>query len=445
MPYIATMTPDGAPPTPARSDTGQASSRTPARLLFPVLVPLLVGLLHQLNLMHVARSLGCDPLSLACPAGKVPWVAPDTSSYVDVARDILAHGPLRASYLLRGPGYPLLLALSHRLAGHPLLPLWIEPWLAALAAGAVMSIARSIGAGGRGGAIAGLLFAAWPAMVQFAPELITDAPHAFLAALALAATLAWRERGGALLATAAALAWAACQSIRPTFFFIPALLPLLIARPRRAAASRAQAWGLWAATLAIPAFVVGSNLVQHGVATASAIGTETASCYLVPRVRAANGEGDFFAIREAAFARYRAIPLPERIAVQRADVRETIAAHPGLTLLSLGRELRQQLLSPPRPFSRYAWQALYPRWMTLAPAVNAIFWLGALLGLTCLLRADARVALFLVASFAGVMIPAATSALIENRLRLPMDVWAVPLVALAAGAALRARRRGWHN
>lgn len=361
-------------------------------------------------------------------------------------RDVLAHGPLDASYLIRGPGYPLVLAGARLAFGTELAALWLVPVLAGLAAWSVMRITRLVSGDDRAALGAGLLFVAWPASIQYAAEILTDAPHAFLAVAALAATLAWRARGGASRACGAGLAWIACQSLRPTFFFVPAVLPLVLVggggvSPTR----RREAIGVLIASLIAPSFVVGSNWARHGVATASAIGAETVSCYAVPRLRYALGEGDFFELRDAAFARYRAIPYPERIAVERADARAVLLAHPLEALASNLRELRRQLLSPPRAYSRPEWATLYPRWTSLAGWINGAFWLLAAAGTAGRARRDPRLALFLVLSFVGVMVPAATSALIENRLRLPLDLWAMPLVALAARDALvrlGAARRG---
>lgn len=399
-----------------------------------LVIAALVSVLHAINLLHLAYANGCTPSGFVCPGGVSPWITPDSNSYIQVAEDVLASGPLRASYLIRGPGYPWLLALAQRAFGTMLAALWMEPILAGVAAWSVMCIAHRLT--GRRAAVlgAGLLAAAWPAMLAYAPELLTDAPHAFLAAAALATTVAWRERGGVRRAGLASLAWIACQTFRPTFFFVAALLPVLLVDAKGRARAATERLGIWLATLLVPAFVVGSNFVQHGVATASAIGPETIACYAMPRLRAALGEGDFFDIRDAAFARYRAISLPERIEVQRRDTRELIAAHPVEALLSLLRELRRQLLAAPRPFSRYEWAPLYPAWMSLPSGVNALFWVLALAGVAVLARRDPAFALFLLGAFVGVMVPAATSALIENRLRLPLDLWAMPLVVLALGA-----------
>lgn len=413
---------NGAPSRAARSDWPRGAA---------LAIAALVALLHALNLVQLALAIGCTPSGLACAAGAVPWLTPDSSSYVEVAKDVLARGAWRASYLVRGPGYPWLLALSQRWFGTMLAALWVEPGLAGLAAWSVMVLAHAL-TGRRAATLgAGLLVAAWPAMLAYAPELLTDAPHAFLAAAALAATLRWRERGGAPRVTLAALGWIGTQALRPTFFFVAALVPCLLLDPRGRQRKRIERLALWIATLLVPGFVVGSNLLQHGVATASAIGPETVSCYAMPRLRAALGEGDFFDIRDAAFARYRSIPFPERIAVQRRDTRELIAAHPIEAALSLLRELRRQLLAPPRPYSRHEWAALYPPWLSLPSWLNASFWLAALAGVGALARRDPALALFLLGSFVGVMVPAATSALIENRLRLPLDLWAMPLIVLA--------------
>ncbi len=402
----------------------------------------LVSVLHGINLVHLARANGCTPSGLVCSGGVSPWITPDSTSYIRVAEDVLAHGPCRASYLIRGPGYPWLLALAQRTFGTMLAALWVEPILAGVAAWSVMCVAHRLTERRAAVLGAGLIAAAWPAMLAYSPELLTDAPHAFLATAALASTLVWREIGGTRRAGLAALAWIACQTLRPTFFFVPALLPVLLMDAKAHARANAERLGIWLATLLVPAFVVGSNFVHHGVATASAIGPETISCYAMPRLRAALGEGDFFDIRDAAFARYRAIALPERIEVQRRDTRELVAAHPGEAALSLLRELRRQLLAPPRPFSRYEWAPLYPAWMSLPSWVNALFWLMALAGVAGLARRDPALALFLLGAFVGVMVPAATSALIENRLRLPLDLWAMPLVVLTLTALTPPRREG---
>ena len=69
----------------------------------------------------------------------------------------------------------------------------------------------------------------------------------------------------------AGLAWLGTQSLRPTFFVLPLLLPLLLWQPVRGAGARARVGlALWASSLLVPAFVIGDQLAPGAIDAATA-------------------------------------------------------------------------------------------------------------------------------------------------------------------------------
>jgi len=403
---------------------------------------LLAVSLQAVNLWYLGNRFGCDPVRLTCPRPEAPWVTNDTDDYLEVAREILDLGVLRASYLRRTPGYPLLLAISITLFGQPFAALWIAPLMAAAAAMAVSWTALALGRRLDAAALAGALFCAWPSDYQYSPLLMTDAVHGYLAVIAFAVTVAWLRRQRASLGWLAAALWMATQSVRPTFLLLPVLLPVLLWQRHASRAYAHVSFGIWVASGIMPLSIVASNLVNHGMPIVSIVEPETLACYAIPRMKEEMGLGTFTEIRAAAWERYGAVADPRvRVAMQRQEAWAFLQAHPLDALGSFGGELMHQLLAPLRPWYVRNLEPPYPAWLTPPRVAIHVYWIFAAVGLVTVARQQPNVALFLLIAFVAVMAPATTSHWVGARLRFPLDLLFMPVVAaFLSSLVARARR-----
>ena len=109
--------------------------------------------------------------------------------------------------------------------------------------------------------------------------------------------------------------------------------------------------------------------------------------------------------------------------------------HPGETALSFAREAGRQLLHPMR-LSPHLHRYRAYAWATPGPGVLVVFWIASGAGLGILLRRDPALGMFWLAVGALILGPAATSHLVMDRLRLPLDLLAIPCAALALDRGL---------
>jgi hypothetical protein len=403
--------------------------------------------LQGLNIYYLATHFGCTPFRLACPGPFVPWVTNDSGDYVGVAQEILQKGPLHASYLRRMPGYPLLLATGIRLFGQPFPMLWVAPLLGAVAAIAIGWTAFTFIRRTWAAAMATFLFCAWPNAYQYSPLLMTDAVHACLAVTAFAATLAWLQTKRPLIGCLTAGLWMATQLVRPTFFLLPLLLPILLWHKGVKRPYARVSVGIWMATCIVPALIVMSNLVQHGMLIVSTVEPETLALYAVPHIQEEMGLGRFKDLRAAASRHYGSIAdVRQLVTMERRDASEFLRAHPWMALRSFSHEIAEQLFEPLEPWNFEYRQGRYLYPARLWPPRGAIylFWTCAALGLVVIARPQPRVAFFLLLAFFLVMGPTATTHWAGDRLRFPLDLLFIPLVAtLLCWLGTQARALDW--
>lgn len=387
-------------------------------------------LLHGANLVYLLRAAGCDAPLLACPAVNGAWGTNDTESYVNVAWEVLLGGPLSATYVSRSPGLPLLMAAAMSLTGQPTPALWAAPVFAALAAAAVAWLGWSLSRSRLVMVTSGVVFLAWPVLYQFSPLLMSDADHAFLVVAAVAATWHWRNSEATGAALAAALLWAAVQSMRPTFVPLPLILPVLLwKRPagRRYATASAL---LWLSGWIVPLLLVASN-AQHGVRSASASLPETVTCYALPRVQEQMGLGSYRDLRADCFRRYQDLDIGTRAAAQGELAATFIRAYPVAFGTSLAGEMVDQLLTGHQPHYHDRAAGLYPAFLSWPGAgFMALYWLCALGGVALVARRaeDWPLAAFTLLAAGLVIVPAALSHWVGARLRLPVDLLCMPFV-----------------
>jgi hypothetical protein len=403
-------------------------------------------LLHSANLIHRARADGCRSLTLICSTQRGPWgvATGDFPSYRSVALDILARGSpapgvFRASYFRRTPGFPLMLAISYRLTGDMGPAHWFAPLFAAAAAAGAAWMGGAWSGRRRGAVIAGLLFCLWPNSYQYAATFRPDGSHAFLALAALAATLWWRRDERIAAAILSGLLWMGTQLLRPTFGAVAAILPVLLLRRGRSRRYALVSLALWCSTLVAPGFIVGSNWVHHGVPMLSAVGANALGCYAVPRLYAELGKGTFRELRrDLCTAQFYWVSPNMRPRLRARWALSIFRAHPWATARSFLGEMRTQLLAPLQlgPYPKY-----YPSWTNAGATVMIAFWLAAVAGLVVLGSRDPPLAFFLLLAFGLVMVPAASSTYVGARLRLPLALFSIPLVALLIESVLRVAGR----
>ncbi len=403
-------------------------------------------LLHAGNLLYLARAQGCRSPLLVCPTHVGPWGAGDYHTYRSVAVRIRDRGFFETSYLKRTPGYPLVLLSALTATGETSPARWLGPPAAALAAASIGWLAFHVTGSTAAAVLAGLLFCLWPSAFQLSSALRPDGPHAFLAVTALATTVGWRVTRHLPLAGLSAGLWLAVQSLRPTFFPLPLLLPILLWLPRASPSYRRASAALWLATVLVPAFVVGSNWRTHGIATPSHVLTVNLACYSVPRLKEELGLGSFHELRRECWSRYRRRPPQEKVPAQLEEASSFFRAHPLPALRSFAHEIGAQMLHPIRPWASRQQEALYPRWAAIGSAGVGAFWLLGIAGLYAVTLRDPRLAIFLLLSAAAVMLPAATSHLVGGRLRFPLELFMLPVAVAGAASIARLvgtlRRRG---
>jgi hypothetical protein len=415
----------------AGTNAARPSVRSPVGFLI-VGAGVLAALLQALNLLYLTTAHGCRPFELTCSSLRTVIVTADAPGFLNTAHNILQKGFLHATYLSRPPGFPLLLAFATRVTGDPLSVLWLVTLLAGLAAAATAWVAAVVSRRPWAAGVAGVLFCVWPSTYEFSPLIMSDASHGYLAVVAFALTLRWMQQASAWRGIAAAGAWAVTQSLRPTFFPLALILPILLLRRDGAVHRRSVAVAMWLLSCAVPASVVGSNYAHYHMVTASDRLAVNLSEYSVPRLKEDMGLGDFAALKQAARERYATIAdLGERLAIEKREAWSFLAEHPWPAFRSFAKEGVGQMLSPLQPFYAPELRPFYPRWTVLPSFVLGIFWVSTAAGLLILASKDWQVALFLLGLFVLVMLPATTSHWVGARLRFPLDLLAIPLAVNA--------------
>jgi hypothetical protein len=162
------------------------------------------------------------------------------------------------------------------------------------------------------------------------------------------------------------------------------------------------------------------------------------ACYALPRLKQDLGLGHFDRLRLQCWQRYEQDPWRQA----RRDL-AFLLSHKRAALASLAGEVGAQLSFPHRPFYHRELAPLYPAWSEMRPRSVVAFWLCAAAGLALVARRRPAAALFLLLLFALVMGPAAFTTRVGARIRFPLDLFAIPLVAVLAEEILALARRRW--
>jgi hypothetical protein len=414
--------------------------------------------LHAANVRYLLSANGCLSPLLVCAPRNGAWATNDTPSYVSVAEQILTHGFASASYIIRPPGYPLLLAGAIALTGEPTPGLWLAPFAVAIAAVAVVWFTFTLTQSIASTTAVAAIFLLWPTAYALTPLLMTDAVHAYVAVTASVLTWEWRQREAPAIAVLAALFWLAAQSLRPTFLVLPVLLPVLLWKRYKTRKSQLYTLSLWLTTFLVPAFLLLSNLANHGVLTMSAHMPNILACQSVPRVKEELGMGEFKKLRQDCWQRHswRQVLEPGDHAIKaklnemNREAMEFFRRHQMASLKSFLREIEVQLLTAPDPAYFPTQRSLYPAALSrfalsrrLGPDFMKVFWMAAFLGVAIAWsRSYRNLACFGVLCGLVVMLPAGTSHWVGARLRFPMDLLAMPMVLLSIDALARMLGRG---
>ncbi len=402
-------------------------------------IAIAAALLHVGNLVFLSSERGCDLRTFACPPQHDPFVAPDTAGYLHAMRELREQGIFGVSTIKRPPGYPALLLVAEDLTGSPRNVLWLSAVFAGLAAAAISWLVLRASGRLSLAIVAGVAFCWWPNALQFSPMLLTDGIHGFAAVAAVAATLCWRDSESGPAAALAGALWLLVQSLRLTFFWLPAVLPLLLVKRGASRFYRRGSVALWAIGFLMPGFLLTSNWLHHGAATLSEIPARNLACYSVPRLQAELGQGDFYPLRRDCIRRYRHLEPAARIAAQEHAAVRFLLAHPGRALSSFMGEVVRQLTHSMRPYYKVDLRPLYRDWPVPGKWFLPAFWAAAAIGLLIWARTAPLEAAFLGLVFVGVILPAATSHLVGGRLRFPLDLMFLPVVVAIANRFVRSR------
>lgn len=401
----------------------------------------LTALVLSAHLLYLGASEGCSPTLVGCAIGNAIWAQPDTTGYVRVAAQIAEEGLFGATYERRPPGYPLVLLAAQRLTGSHPPALWLAVPAAALGAVCCAWLTGALSRDRFAAIAVGVAFAIWPTVHAMSTLLLTDALHAFVMLGACVATLRWREGGGRRFAGLAALGWALAQALRPNFVPIVVLLGLLLL-PEREPRRRMATLMLCASTLMVPAFLVASNQLHHGLAAPSVKFAFALACEGVPALEARLGRGDRDELHRACRERQSTMSIAERVADQNAVAWRAYRAHPFEMVAMLARSTYEQLVYRARWHHRGGFEPRYPTGAVVGRFAWKIYWLLAAAGFVVVAWRDPRLGLFLAGIFAIVMGPSSFAHTVGERYRLPVELLFLPVAAstLALGGDWITRR-----
>jgi hypothetical protein len=304
---------------------------------------------------------------------------------------------------------------------------WLGPLCAGLAAAAIAWMASSLAGRRRTAWISGTLFCVWLSAYQYAAALSPDGIHAFLAVTALGVTSGWRSSQRASVAVLAGALWIAVQILRPTFFPLALISPILLWKRGGSRRYAGISLALWGSSLLVPGFIIGSNWVHHDVAIISRVGYDNLACTAGPRLSEQRGQGNYHQLKKECLRHFRSFPIKQRAKLQSDRALREFKQYPLETIVSYAGELRIQMIQPLRP-SPYVKH--YPSWVSVGSGWVVLFWFCAAGGCLVIARRDPLLALFFFLVYWLVMFPAMTVHNVGDRIRLPVDLMFIPVTAV---------------
>ena len=341
--------------------------------------------------------------------------------------------------------------LSLWLVGSPIGTLWVVPLSAALAGFTVVRWVTFLGGDSRAQHAAGLMLAFLPNSLGLSSKLLTDAVSGHLCIFwAWLLYLGFKERSGWFLVASLPVLWL-LQLFKPTYN-----LAWLLIVGAAVLWLRTRSMLKWVAialvcTLPVPLYLSARNFSDHGIFSASLLGVSSAREYLQARFAAEElGISYAQAQREIRDRDAQAIaertwpssPSGRRYLVKQQEFKRFVAEHPIATLRLMLTEMLQQFFAPQEFLFLSFVDEVPVSLRVLGSILTLLLWLSAALGLWRLWKTgDFQSGLWLL-GFCGYFL--GTASIVHHvgaRLRLPIDLMAIPFAAWAFYVTRQAHNR----
>ncbi|HUI06873.1 MAG TPA: hypothetical protein VL486_07685 [Verrucomicrobiae bacterium] len=305
-------------------------------------------------------------------APQVPhYWSPDSVWYAELAKNLLNHHRFSRQteppYLwepYRTPGYPVLVALGQMMTGHEWGVLLFNPLFAVLMLWSIVGLAHELWRNGAVTRLSGWLTIFLPPCLGWSEFLLTDYVHGCLTVTAFYLTVVAVRRAKWSYGIGAALAWSACQWIRPTSEMAAVFIILIAVWEARRRPQFLLTGFLIAASFLTPLYLCYRMFHDYGVFTVSLLGRHVTRYHLVSVAEAmATGQSESATLKRSFETDAELIAEfdPQRLAQDRSVPPTSF----GLELLGGTRNLTLPLYDVQGEAIRDALKK-YPRYLVIA-------------------------------------------------------------------------------